>query len=112
LERVGGDYAADRPGATTCGIFLWLLALFEPGEAGAEIFESVLVSTSDVGEAADVLGVDLELLGMLLNLFGHFVNGRVKRFRRLQQELQPSVDIAGLRIRIGTHVFRVNQSTA
>jgi hypothetical protein len=36
----------------------------------------------------------------------------VKRFRRLQQELQPSVDIAGLRIRIGAHVFRVNQSTA
>jgi uncharacterized metal-binding protein len=35
--------------------------LFEPGEAGAEIFESVLVGASDVGEAANVIGVDLEL---------------------------------------------------
>jgi hypothetical protein len=49
---------------------------------------------------------------MLLNLSRHFVNGGVKRFRRLQQELQPSVDIAGLRIRISTHVFRVNQLLA
>jgi uncharacterized protein len=86
-----------------------LLASFEPGEARVEIFESVFVSASDIGETANVLGVDLELRRMLLNLSRHFVNGRVKRFCRLQQELQPSVDIAGLRIRITTHVFRVNQ---
>jgi len=92
--------------------FLWLLTSFEPGKARAEIFESVFVSTSDVGKAADVLRVDLELLGMLLNLIRHFVNGGVKRFRGLQQELQPSVDIAGWRVRINTHVFRVNQPLA
>jgi hypothetical protein len=38
--------------------------LFEPGEARAEIFESVLVGASDVGEAANIIGVDLELRSM------------------------------------------------
>ncbi len=120
--------------------FLWLLALFKPGEARAEIFESVLVGASDVGEAANVLGVDLELRSLrgcgraqflsacaqflracaqflragvkFLRTRVKFLHARVERFRGLQQELQPSVDVAVWRIRIGAHVFRVHQSTA